>query len=139
MSGVSSVNSSVLANDVRTIYENLTYGPAPEADNVAQVVAVSSCHFRLTIFSRVLFSPVTACLTVYFAMSVCLQAWLDDHGRKFGLFIDNKWVIPIGRKTYETKCPSTGCLIVEHCHFVVAVGDELSLVLVYGPTNRVKG
>ncbi|XP_063608921.1 aldehyde dehydrogenase family 16 member A1-like [Penaeus indicus] len=33
------------------------------------------------------------------------QAWLDDHGRKFGHFINNQWVCPEGRKTYETKDP----------------------------------
>lgn len=36
------------------------------------------------------------------------RAWLDDHGRQFGHFIDNKWTIPENRKTYNTICPSTG-------------------------------
>ena len=49
--------------------------------------------------------------TIVILYNLCVQAWLDDHGRKFGLFINNKWVTPDGRKTYETKCPSTGCLL----------------------------
>jgi len=36
------------------------------------------------------------------------KAWLDDHGRKFGHFINNKWVHPEDRKTYETKDPCNG-------------------------------
>jgi len=34
--------------------------------------------------------------------------WLDDHNRKFGLFINNTWHHPEGRKQYETKAPSSG-------------------------------
>ena len=37
-----------------------------------------------------------------------VNAWLDDHGRSFGHFINNKWVHPEGRKTYETTAPATG-------------------------------
>jgi len=36
------------------------------------------------------------------------QNWLDDHDRKFGLFINNEWVHPEGRKYYETKSPGNG-------------------------------
>ena len=37
------------------------------------------------------------------------QAWLDDHDRKFGHFIGNKWYFPQEqRKTYETESPATG-------------------------------
>ena len=36
------------------------------------------------------------------------HAWLDDHGRNFGHFINNQWVRPEGRKTYETHNPATG-------------------------------
>lgn len=39
------------------------------------------------------------------------QNWLDDHNRKFGLFINNKWVHPEGRKSYETKSPATGTVL----------------------------
>ena len=35
-------------------------------------------------------------------------AWLEDHGRSFGHFIDNKWVEPEGRDCYETRNPATG-------------------------------
>ncbi|XP_063869013.1 aldehyde dehydrogenase family 16 member A1-like isoform X1 [Scylla paramamosain] len=34
--------------------------------------------------------------------------WLNDHDRKFGHFINNKWVIPEGRQTFETKDPCGG-------------------------------
>lgn len=36
------------------------------------------------------------------------DAWLDKHGRSFGLFINNAWVKPEGRGTYETRSPGTG-------------------------------
>jgi len=44
----------------------------------------------------------------YVLLCVCMQAWLDDHERAFGHFIDGKWVKPEGRKTYQTKNPATG-------------------------------
>lgn len=37
-----------------------------------------------------------------------VEAWLDDHGRSLGHFIDNQWVKPEGRKTYDTFNPATG-------------------------------
>ena len=37
-----------------------------------------------------------------------VNAWLEDHGRSFGHFINNEWVRPEGRKTYDTKNPGTG-------------------------------
>ena len=52
MSGVQPLNSSAIANDLRIIFENLSYGPAPEADNVAQVYVTFSCHFRSTRVAR---------------------------------------------------------------------------------------
>lgn len=36
------------------------------------------------------------------------QAWLEDHGRAFGHFIDNKWVNPEGRTVIATSNPATG-------------------------------
>ena len=36
------------------------------------------------------------------------NAWLDDHGRSFGHFINNAWVKPSGRKTYDSINPATG-------------------------------
>lgn len=36
------------------------------------------------------------------------NAWLDDHGRNFGHFINNQWVKPTGRKSYDTFNPATG-------------------------------
>merc|ERR1719244_2436481 len=33
---------------------------------------------------------------------------MDDHDRKFGLFINNQWVHPEERKFYETKSPGSG-------------------------------
>lgn len=35
-------------------------------------------------------------------------AWLDDHQRSFGHFIDGKWLNPENRKRYESRCPATG-------------------------------
>jgi aldehyde dehydrogenase (NAD+) len=34
-------------------------------------------------------------------------AWLDEHGRKFGLFIDNGWVFPEKADTYTSYNPAT--------------------------------
>ena len=56
---------------VKSLFETLEYGPAPESPAVA-------------------------------------DAWLDDHGRSFGHFINNEWVKPSGRKTYDTFNPATG-------------------------------
>jgi aldehyde dehydrogenase (NAD+) len=42
-----------------------------------------------------------------------VNAWLEDHGRKFGLFINNEWVKPKGAKYYSSFNPSTGELIAE--------------------------
>ena len=36
------------------------------------------------------------------------NAWLDDHGRSFGHFINNQWVKPSGRKMYDSVNPATG-------------------------------
>ena len=39
------------------------------------------------------------------------QAWLEDHQRNFGHFINNQWVRPEGRKTYSSYNPATGELL----------------------------
>lgn len=36
------------------------------------------------------------------------NAWLDDHKRSFGHFIDGQWYTPDGRKSYDSFNPSTG-------------------------------
>jgi aldehyde dehydrogenase (NAD+) len=41
------------------------------------------------------------------------NAWLDDHGRKFGLFINNEWVTPQGASYYESLNPATGEKLAE--------------------------
>ena len=33
---------------------------------------------------------------------------ISDHDKKFGHFINNKWVHPEGRNAYETTAPATG-------------------------------
>lgn len=35
-------------------------------------------------------------------------AWLDEHERKFGLFINGRWVEPKSKKFYDTSNPATG-------------------------------
>jgi aldehyde dehydrogenase (NAD+) len=37
-----------------------------------------------------------------------VHAWLDTHDRKLGLFINNQFVKPEGRKTLDSKDPATG-------------------------------
>jgi hypothetical protein len=61
-----------------------------------------------------------------------LQAWLDDHDRKFGHFIDNKWVSPEGRKTYETKCPATGFSQISIENVCVSFVHEFVLSTIFG-------
>lgn len=39
--------------------------------------------------------------------------WLDKHGRHFGHFIDNAWVLPEGRQTYATLSPATGDILAK--------------------------
>src|SRR5262245_5990677 len=36
------------------------------------------------------------------------QAWLEDYGRKFDLFIDNQWQVPAEGKYIEVSAPATG-------------------------------
>ncbi len=36
------------------------------------------------------------------------EAWLDSHGRKFNLFINNSWVAPAERKTLSVSNPARG-------------------------------
>jgi aldehyde dehydrogenase (NAD+) len=42
-----------------------------------------------------------------------VKAWLDEHGRKFGLFINNEWVTPKGAKFYPSYNPANGELLAE--------------------------
>lgn len=42
-----------------------------------------------------------------------VKAWLEEHGRKFGLFINNEWVTPKGAKYYSSYNPSSGELLGE--------------------------
>jgi len=42
-----------------------------------------------------------------------VKAWLDEHKRKFGLFINNEWMRPKGAKYYPSYDPSNGELLAE--------------------------
>jgi len=42
-----------------------------------------------------------------------VHAWLDEHGHKFGLFINNQWVHPKGAKYYSSYNPADGELLGE--------------------------
>ena len=42
-----------------------------------------------------------------------VKAWLEEHGRKFGLFINNQWVTPKGAKYYPSYDPSNGEVLGE--------------------------
>jgi len=42
-----------------------------------------------------------------------VNAWLEEHGRKFGLFINNEWVTPKAAKYYSSYNPSSGELLAE--------------------------
>ncbi len=45
--------------------------------------------------------------------SSAVKAWLEEHGRKFGLFINNEWVVPRTAKYYPSYDPSNGELLGE--------------------------
>jgi len=61
---------------LRTLFDSMSYGPAPEASDVA-------------------------------------EAWLEDHGRSFGLFIDGKRVMPASKKSIEVRNPASGRRLAE--------------------------
>jgi aldehyde dehydrogenase (NAD+) len=42
-----------------------------------------------------------------------VRAWLEQHERRFGLFINNRWHIPEGTDTYQSFNPATGELLAE--------------------------
>jgi aldehyde dehydrogenase (NAD+) len=41
------------------------------------------------------------------------EAWLDEHGRKFGLFINNHWVMPEEAQYYPSYNPASGETLAE--------------------------
>ena len=42
-----------------------------------------------------------------------VNAWLDDHQRKFGLFINNQWVKPEKAQYYTSYDPASGAVLAE--------------------------
>jgi aldehyde dehydrogenase (NAD+) len=42
-----------------------------------------------------------------------VNAWLEDHGRKFGLFIDNQWFTPVDATYVSSYNPASGELLAE--------------------------
>ena len=42
-----------------------------------------------------------------------VKAWLDEHNRKFGLFINNEWVTPKDAEYFASHDPSNGELLAE--------------------------
>ena len=45
--------------------------------------------------------------------AAAVDAWLDDHNRKFGLFINNQWLSPKDAKYYPSLNPADGSLLAE--------------------------
>ena len=39
--------------------------------------------------------------------AAAVNAWLDEHNRRFGLFINNEWVFPEGADTYASFNPAS--------------------------------
>jgi aldehyde dehydrogenase (NAD+) len=52
------------------------------------------------------------------------NAWLDDHGRKFGLFINNTWVTPEDAQYYTSYNPATLEVLAETVQAGQAEVDE---------------
>ena len=55
---------------------------------------------------------------------------INDHGKKFGHFINNKWVHHDGRKTYETTAPATGQVLAST---VQGTADDVNQGLLFSP------
>eukprot|EP00037_Helgoeca_nana_P015389 m.143660 g.143660 ORF g.143660 m.143660 type:complete len:830 (+) comp22996_c0_seq1:122-2611(+) len=53
-------------------------------------------------------------------------AWLDQHDRNFGHFINGAWVRPEDRKTYETSSPATGEKLA---HTVQGTEEDVNLAV----------
>ena len=60
-----------------------------------------------------------------------VNAWLDDHGRSFGHFINGEWVKPPGRKTYDSFNPVNGEKIATTVQGNLVLGFLLSLFKVF--------
>lgn len=45
--------------------------------------------------------------------SAAVQAWLEDHERRFGLFINNRWVFPDKAETYSSFNPASGEILAQ--------------------------
>ncbi|MFN2255055.1 MAG: aldehyde dehydrogenase family protein, partial [Candidatus Promineifilaceae bacterium] len=39
--------------------------------------------------------------------AAAVNAWLDEHNRRFGLFINNEWLFPEGADTYTSLNPAS--------------------------------
>ncbi len=81
---------------------------------------------NLRISRRVVYHCATAAVRVTSFKTIryeiyCLLTRLKDHNGKFGHFINNKWVHPEGRKSYETTSPATGQVLMPSnvfpCHW----------------------
>lgn len=45
--------------------------------------------------------------------TAAVNAWLDEHGRKFGLFINNRWTDPISGRYLASRSPANGQPLAE--------------------------
>jgi aldehyde dehydrogenase (NAD+) len=54
------------------------------------------------------------------------MAWMDDHDRHFGHFINGEWVKPEGRKIYETSAPATGEVL---CKTIQGTEEDVNLAV----------
>ena len=54
-----------------------------------------------------------------------VDTWLEEHGRKFGLFIDNQWITPEEAQYYPSINPAKGELLAE----TAQAGQKDALVL----------
>jgi len=80
---------------VQTVSNGSAEGPTPKRTRLNKDPVISE------IFQSLEYGPAPEAASG-------VNAWLDKHGRSFGHFINGKWVKPKGRKTYESKSPSTG-------------------------------
>ena len=57
-----------------------------------------------------------------------VKAWLATHDNMTGLFINNKFEKPDGRKTYESKNPATGLAL---CKTIEGDNSDVDLSLIH--------
>jgi aldehyde dehydrogenase (NAD+) len=99
------VSSKVSADTKKPVMNGTSSSSASSASS-APAAASAPAPTVAQIFKTLEYGPAPEA-------SDALNAWLDKHNRKFGLFINNQWVFPAGRSLYPSYDPNTGTKIAD--------------------------